>query len=191
MNTKFIIALLHLLILTQVIAQNKSNTNKSIETGFLVAGDETIFYGSFVKYNIPLSQNRNFFYVAPTLTAYFDFKGESTGQAYLKNALDMRILLTINPGFSLNSGKFQLNLEVPLGISVAITKGTLVNEKIGFQQDYSNREIFFNFGVQLSPKFRVNQKNLIGLSAFLPLIKDKAQSGYQLGLGWTRNIDNK
>jgi hypothetical protein len=191
MKTKIIITLLHLLIVTEIIAQNKSNTNKSIEAGFLVAGNETIFYGSYVKYNIPLSYNKNFFYIAPSITAYFDFKGESTSQAYLKNALDMRILLTINPGYSLNSGKFQINLEVPIGISVAITKGTLVNEKIDFQQDYSNREIFFNYGVQLSPKFRVDQKNLISLSAFLPLVKDKAQSGYQLGLGWTRNIDNK
>jgi hypothetical protein len=191
MKTKIIITLLHFLILTEIIAQNKSNTNKSIEAGFLVAGNETIFYGSYVKYNIPLSYNKNFFYIAPTITAYFDFKGESTSQAYLKNALDMRILLTINPGYSFNSGKFQINLEVPIGISVAITKGTLVNEKIGFQQDYSNREIFFNYGVQLSPKFRVDQKNQIGLSAFLPLVKDKAQSGYQLGLSWTRNIENK
>lgn len=188
MKTKFIITLLHLLILTEVIAQKELNSNKSIEAGFLVGGDETLYYGSYVKYHIPLSYNKNFFYIAPTITAYFDFKGESTSQAYLKNALDMRILLTINPGYSLNSGKFQINLEVPLGISVAITKGTLVNEKIGFQQDYSNREIFFNYGLQLSPKFRVDQKNLIGLSAFLPLVKDKAQSGYQLGLGWTRNF---
>lgn len=191
MKTKIIITLLHLFILTEIIAQNKSNTNKSIEAGILVAGNETIFYGSYVKYNIPLSYNKNFFYIAPTITAYFDFKGESTSQAYLKNALDMRILLTINPSYSFNSGKFQINLEVPIGISVAITKGTLVNEKIGFQQDYSNREIFFNYGVQLSPKFRVDQKNLIGLSIFLPLVKDKAQSGYQLGLSWTRNIENK
>ena len=191
MKTKIIITLLHFLILTEIIAQNKSNTNKSIEAGFLVAGNETIFYGSYVKYNIPLSYNKNFFYIAPTITAYFDFKGESTSQAYLKNTLDMRILLTINPGYSFNSGKFQINLEVPIGISVAITKGTLVNQKIGFQQDYSNREIFFNYGVQLSPKFRVDQKNLIGLSTFLPLVKDKAQSGYQLGLNWTRNIENK
>lgn len=191
MKTKIIITLLHFLILTEIIAQNKSNTNKSIEAGFLVAGNETIFYGSYVKYNIPLSYNKNFFYIAPTITAYFDFKGESTSQAYLKNALDMRILLTNNPGYSFNSGKFQINLEVPIGISVAITKGTLVNEKIDFREDYSNREIFFNYGLQLSPKFRVDQKNQIGLSAFLPLFKDKAQSGYQLGLSWTRNIENK
>lgn len=188
MKTKIIITLLHLLLLFKVTAQQEFHNFKSVETGLIIAGSETMYYGAFVKYNIPLSQNKHYFYLAPALTAYFDFKGESTGDAYLENDVDMRIIPTINPGYALNLGKFQLNLEVPLGMSIAVTKGTLVNERIGFEQSYSNKEVFFNYGIQFAPKFRISQKNWIGLSAFLPLVKDKAQSGYQIGVGWTRSF---
>jgi hypothetical protein len=186
MKTKILITVLHLLLLTKIYAQKEIHNHKLLEAGFIIGGSETLYYGAFIKYNIPLPQNRTFFYITPSLTAYFDFKGESTSDAYLKNDVDMRIIPTINPGYSLNLGKFQLNLEIPLGASIAITKGTLVNERIGFQQSYSNTEVFFNYGFLFAPKFRLNQNNQIGLSAFLPLVKDKAQSGYQFGFGWTR-----
>ena len=188
MKTNILITALYLLFLTKIYAQKEIHNHKSIEAGIIIGGSETLYYGAFMKYNIPLSQNRNFFYIAPSLTAYFDFKGESTSDAYLKNDVDMRIIPTINPGYSLNLGKFHINLEIPLGASIAITKGTLVNERIGFQQSYSNTEVFFNYGFLFAPKFRLNQNNQIGLSAFLPLVKDKAQSGYQFGFGWTRNF---
>ena len=188
MKTNILITILYLFFLTEVRAQQELDNLKSLEIGVIIGGSETLFYGAFIKYNIPISQNRNFFYLAPTLTTYFDLKGESTSDAYLKNDVDMRIIPTINPGYSLNLGKFQLNLEIPLGASIAITKGTLVNERIGFQQSYSNTEVFFNYGFLFAPKFRLNQNKQIGLSAFLPLVKDKAQSGYQFGFGWTRNF---
>lgn len=191
MKTKILITILYVLFLTKIQAQQKSPNHKSFEIGIAVAGSETLFYGAFVKYNVPLTSKKHFFYMAPTLTTYFDFKGESTAQAYLKNDVDMRILPTINLGYSLNLGKFQLNLEMPSGMSIAITKGTLVNERIGFQQNYSNTEVFLNYGFLFAPKFRLNQNNQIGLSAFLPLIKDKAQSGYQFGLGWTKSFANR
>jgi hypothetical protein len=76
-------------------------------------------------------------------------------------------------------------------VSVAITKGTLVNEKIGFEKAYSNTEVFFNYGVLFAPKYRINSKNQIGLYAFLPFISDKAQSGYQFGIGWTMTFTNQ
>lgn len=184
------IVLLLLLALFKVNAQQELRNNKTIETGLIVAGRETLFYGVYGKCAIQLTQKKHFFYLAPSLVTYLDFKGESTSDAYLKNDVDMRIVPTINPGFSLNFGKFQFNFELPVGMSIAIAKGTLVNERIGFEQAYSNTEVFFNYGVLFAPKIRLNNKNQIGLYSFLPLIKDKAQSGYQFGIGWTITFAN-
>ncbi|GHC60918.1 hypothetical protein [Ulvibacter litoralis] len=164
--------------------------NNSLELGVLGAGDEALYYGGYGKYNIPLSQNKHYFTLGLAISSYFDFKGESEPEAYLKNDIDMRILPTINIGYSLNFKKIQLNFEVPLGLSFAVTKGTLVNEKIGFERDFSNNETFFNYGFSFSPKYKFNNSNSIGLYSFLPLINDKAQSGYQIGIGWTKTFVN-
>lgn len=191
LKIRITIVILLLLLLFNVKAQQVLRNNKTIETGLIVAGSETLFYGVYGKYVIALTQKKHFFYFAPSLVTYFDFKGESTSEAYLRNDVDMRIVPTTNPGLSLNFGKFQFNVEAPVGISIAITKGTLVNDKIGFEQAYSNTEVFFNYGVLFAPKFRFNNKNQIGLYAFLPLFQDKAQSGYQFGIGWTITFANK
>lgn len=181
-----------LLILTLFItffasAQDKTN-KKSIDLGLNIAGDETIFYGAYGKYTMPLSQKKHHFITGVSLTAYFDFKGESTDEAYLKDDVDMRIIPNLFLGYSLNFKKIKINLEIPIGASFAITKGTLVNEKMGFERDFSNKEVFLNYGAIINPKYQVNNRNYIGLYAFIPLIEDKAQSGYQFGIGWTKKI---
>lgn len=190
MYLKIRITIVFVLVLYKIHAQHALHNNKSIETNFIVAGSETLFYGVSGKYIMPLSQNKHYFYIAPSIVTYFDFKGESTSDAYLKHDVDTRIVPTINPGFAINFRKLQVNFEVPLGASIAITKGTLVNDRLGFEQDYSTTEIFLNYGVLVAPKFRLNSLNQIGLHAFLPLIQDKAQSGYQFGVGWSRTFAN-
>lgn len=175
---------------TTLYSQNDRVNNNSLEIGVLAAGDEALYYGGYGKYTIPLSQNKHHFTLSFALSAYFDFKGESEPDAYLKNDIDMRILPTVNIGYSLNFNKIQLNFEVPVGLSFAYTKGTLVNERIGFERDYSNKETFFNYGLSFSPKYEINNSNSIGLYSFLPLINDKAQSGYQIGIGWTKAFGN-
>ena len=172
-----------ILTLNNVYAQ-KENHN-SIEFGLIAAGDETLFYGGYGKFTMPLSQKKHYFTLGASLTSYFDFKGESTSESYLKNDVDMRILPNLVVGYALNFKKFQLNFEIPVGMSIAFTKGTLVNKKIGFERQYSNKEIFFNYGFALVPKYKINKKNLIGMYGFLPLVSDKAQSGYQFRVNWT------
>ncbi|MFL1896633.1 hypothetical protein ACJRPK_13080 [Aquimarina sp. 2-A2] len=167
-------------------SQNRNNS--SLELGILAAGYEAFYYGGYGKYNIPISQNKHHFTLGFSVIAYFDFKGESEPEAYLKNDIDMRLLPSINIGYSLNFNKIQLNFEVPVGLNFAITKGTLVNEKIGFERDFSNNETFFNYGLSFSPKYKLNSSNSIGLYSFLPLVMDKAQSGYQIGIGWTKTF---
>ena len=71
-----------------------------------------------------------------------------------------------------------------------ITKGVLVNERAGFERKYSNKEVFLNYGVIFSPKYRINTTHSIGVYGFLPLLNDKAQSGYQIGIGWTKYFAN-
>ncbi|MBU2912359.1 hypothetical protein [Reichenbachiella agariperforans] len=179
------------LVLSNVYAQKEIQNSNSIEIGFIVAGNETVYYGGYGEFTVPLSQRKNYFTLGASLTSYFDFKGESTSEAYLKNDVDMRVLPNLVAGYSLNFNKFQFNLEIPIGLSIAITKGTLVNEKIGFEREYSNKEIFFNYGIAFSPKYRINNTNQIGLNAFLSLVQDKAQSGYQFGINWTKYILKK
>ena len=190
-HIKKTLLILPLFIASIASAQDTTTNNKSIEFGFIVAGNEALYYGGYGKFSMPLSQKKHYFTLGASLTSYFDFKGESTSEAYLKNDVDMRILPNLIAGYSLNFNKFEFNFEIPIGLSIAITKGTLVNEKIGFERDYSNNEVFFNYGLAFTPKYRINEKNLIGLYAFLPLIEDKAQSGYQFGISWTTFIMNK
>lgn len=174
-----------------VSAQDTHRNDKSFEVGLNFAGDETLFYGAYGKFVMPLSQKKQHFTVGVSLTTYFDFKGESEKQAYLKHDADMRIIPNIFVGYSLNFKKIQINFEVPIGASIAITKGTLVNEKIGFKRDFSNTEVFLNYGFIVNPKYQLNSRNYIGLYGFLPLVSDKAQSGYQVGVGWTKTFRKK
>ncbi|MGK0448690.1 MAG: hypothetical protein ACJA2M_002490 [Polaribacter sp.] len=184
-KTYSIFLVLCTLALNNLYAQKENQNSNSVEIGFIVAGNEAIYYGGYGKFTMPLSQTKHYFTLGASLTSYFDFKGESTSEAYLKNDVDMRVLPNLVAGYSLNFKKFQLNLEIPIGLSIAITKGTLVNEKIGFEREYSNKESFFNYGIAFAPKYKINEKNLIGLYGFLPLVSDKAQSGYQFGVNWT------
>jgi hypothetical protein len=182
------VVIIGLLFINNMLYAQKTNNN-SLELGVVGAGDESLYYGGYGKYIVPLSNRTNHFTLSFALTAYFDFKGESEPDAYLVNDIDMRILPTVNIGYSLNFNKVQLNFEVPIGVSFARTKGTLVNKRIGFERDYSNNEAFFTYGLSFSPKYKINNSNSIGLMGFLPLISDKAQSGYQVGIGWTKTFD--
>ena len=172
-------------------SQNTKRNNDLLELGGIIAGDETLFYGGYTKFIKPLSQNKHHFTLGISLTVYFDFKGESEPDAFLKNDIDMRFIPNINLGYSLNFNKVQLNFEIPVGMNLAWAKGTLVNERIGFERDFSNKEVFFNYGLSFTPKYRINNANSIGLFGFLPWVRDTAQSGYQIGVGWTRIFDNK
>ncbi|PKG42604.1 hypothetical protein [Psychroflexus sp. MES1-P1E] len=184
-----IITIIGLLSISNTLYAQKTNNN-SLEVGVLGAGDESLYYGGYSKFIVPLSDKTNHFTISFALTAYFDFKGESEPDAYLVDDIDMRLIPTVNFGYSLNFNKVQLNFEVPVGLSYAHTKGTLVNERIGFERDYSNNEVFFNYGFSFSPKYKINNSNSIGITTFLPFIKDKAQSGYQIGIGWTKTFAN-
>lgn len=187
---KSIIVICILFYCNTIISQNKRKNNNSFETGLLVAGDEAIYYGAYGKFSIPLSQSKHHFILDLSFVSYFDFKGESEPLAYLKNDIDMRLIPSIGLGYSLNFKKFQFNFEIPVGASFAITKGVLVNERAGFERKYSNREVFLNYGIIFSPKYRINKSNSIGVYGFLPLLDDKAQSGYQIGIGWTKYFVN-
>ena len=178
-----------MLSISNTLYAQKTNNNY-LEIGVLGAGDESFYYGGYSKFIVPLSNKTNYFTISFALTAYFDFKGESEPNAYLVDDIDMRLIPTVNFGYSLNFNKVQLNFEVPIGLSYAHTKGAMVNETIGFERDYSNNEVFFNYGFSFSPKYKINSSNSIGLTTFLPFIKDKAQSGYQIGIGLTKTFAN-
>ncbi len=169
---------------------NKKTNNNSLELGVLGAGDESLYYGGYSKFIVPLSDKTNHFTISFALTAYFDFKGESEPDAYLVDDIDMRLMPTFNFGYSLNFNKVQLNFEVPIGLSYAHTKGTLVNETIGFERDYSNNTVFFSSVCPYSSNYNILHSHSTVLTTFLPFIKDKAQSGYQSVIGWTKTFAN-
>ncbi|MBU2973715.1 hypothetical protein [Zobellia sp. B3R18] len=189
LSIKTMVIILFLFFGSALCAQ-KTNGN-SIEIGVLAAGDEALYYGAYGKCTLPLSQNKHHFTLGFSMVAYFDFKGESEPDAYLKNDVDMRLIPTANFGYTLNFNKIQLSAEVPIGVSFASTKGTLVNERIGFEKDFSNNETFFNYGLSFSPKYKLSSTSSLGLYSFFPLVSDKAQSGYQIGIGWTITFGHK
>lgn len=188
LTIRICIVSLCMLFFCHAIAQSTRTNNSSIEIGLNVAGYETLFYGGYWKFIKPLSQNKHHFTMGVSMTTYLDLKGESESGAYLRNDFDMRLIPAVHFGYSFNFNRFQLNLELPVGSSIAVTKGTLVNENIGFKRNYSNKEIFWHYGIGFSPKYRLNNRNQIGLYCFLPLIQDKARSGYIIGIGWTKNF---
>lgn len=182
------LASLCLLALGQAFAQNERVNHNSLEAGILVAGAESLFYGASGKYIVPLSQKKHYPSLGLSLTMYFDLKGESEPGAYLKNDVDMRTIPALHLGYAFNFDRVQLNFELPVGASIALTKGTLMNERIGFERDFSNTEFLWHYGLTFSPKYRLNHENQIGLFGFLPLVPDKAWSAYQLGIGWTKTF---
>ena len=171
------------------LAQETQQNFNEFEVGGAIAGAEALYYGMYSRYNIALTQTKHYFKAGVGLTVYFDFKGESTSQAKLKNDVDMRIIPHFYLGYNFNIKRFDVSLELPIGTSIAITKGTLVNERIGFERTYSNTEYLWHYGLALSTKYRINNKNKIGLYGFAPLVKDYAWSSPLVGIGWTRVLD--
>ena len=169
-------------------AQETRQNNSEFEVGGAIAGFEAFYYGMYTKYNIALTQTKHYLKSGVGLTMYFDFKGESTSQAKLKDDVDMRIIPYFYLGYNFTFNRFDILLELPIGTSVAITKGTLVNERIGFERTYSNTEYLWHYGIALSAKYSINGKNKIGLYGFIPLVVDIAWTSPMIGFGWTKSI---
>ena len=163
-------------------AQETRQNYNEFEVGGAVAGAEAFYYGVYSKYNIALTKSKHYLKAGVGLTMYFDFKGESTSQAKLKDDVDMRIIPYFYIGYNFNFNRFDVSLELPIGTSIAITKGTLVNERIGFERTYSNTEYLWHYGLALSTKYSIDNKNKIGLYGFIPMIKDIAWTSPMIGI---------
>lgn len=187
---KTITIIVFLCLVKTTVAQEDSlsQNNRELEVGVAIAGSEALYYGVYSKYDFALTQSKHYLKAGVGLTAYFDFKGESTSQAKLKNDVDMRIIPYIYLGYNFNFKRFNVSLEIPVGTSIAITKGKLINERIGFERSYSNTEYLWHYGIALSAKYRLNDKNKIGFYAVVPLVKDVAWSSPMVGIGWTRKL---
>lgn len=154
------------------------------EAGLAVAGAEAFYCGVYSKYHVRITKSKHSLKAGIGLNAYFDFAGESEAQAYLENDVDMRMIPHIFIGYELTFRRFGISVELPVGTSIAITKGKLINERIGFERRYSNTEYFWHHGLEASVKYRLNDRNKIGLRAYMPTVKDYAQTSPMLGLGW-------
>lgn len=183
--------LFSLCLVNTTFAQETRQNNSEFEVGGAIAGSEAFYYGAYSKYNIALTQSKNYLKTGIGLTVYFDFKGETTSQAYLKNDVDMRIIPYFYAGYNFTLNRFDISVELPIGTSIAITKGTLVNERIGFERTYSNTEYLWHYGLALSTKYSINDKNKIGFYGFFPLVKDFAWTSPLVGIGWTRTFKSQ
>ncbi len=180
--------LFFLCIVDITIAQEVSLENNEFEAGIALAGDEATYYGVYSKFDIVLTPSKHGLKAGVGLTTYFDFTGESSRQAYLKKDVDMRIISYLYLGYDFLFNRFNISIELPLGVSIAVTKGTLVNEKIGFERAYSNTEYLWHYGIGLSTKYRINATNKIGFCGFYPLVKDFAWTAPLVGIGWSQMI---
>lgn len=185
-----IVTIVFLLALHCSFAQNQSTfiSIKEVEIGGAFAGGESSYYGLYLKYSRSLSSSRHYPKAGFGLTAYADFKGESTDLAYLQNDIDMRLIAYLFVGYNFTFDRFDISLELPIGTSIAATKGTLVNERIGFEKEYSTTEHFWHYGLAFSTKFRLSKKNRIGIYGVKPIVKDVAWSPPMIGIGWTRKF---
>lgn len=185
-----VLTLMFLCLLNASFAQEQEvrQNGDEFEIGGIVADGEAFYYGVYSKYDIAITQSKHYLKAGIGLTMYFDFKGETTSQVKLKDDVDMRIISYFYIGYNFTFNRFNVSLELPIGTSIAITEGTLVNERIGFEQSYSNTEYFWHYGVALSTKYGINDKNKIGLYGSLPLVKDIAWSSPMIGIGWTRKL---
>jgi len=183
--------LFFLCIANIAFAQKIWQNNSEFEVGGAFVQAEASYYGVYSKYNIALTKSKHYLKAGVGLTMYFDLKGETTSQVKLKNDFDMRIIPYFYLAYNFNFNRFDISLELPIGTSIAITKGTLVNDRVGFERSYSNTEYLWHYGIGLSTKYRVNENNKIGVYGFFPLVKDFAWSSPLVGIGWTRIIKPK
>lgn len=181
--TRLTIIFISLLFVLNAKGQNNA---PEFETGIATAGSEAFYLGGYSRYRVPISQGKNYFSFGVGLTYYFDFKGESYEKSYLKKDVDMRLIPNIFIAYDVNVGNFNFGIEVPIGTSIAITKGTLINERVNFERSYSNTEFLPHFGIGLSARYRLNEYNKIGVYGFADLLKDDAWSPPMTGIGWTR-----
>ena len=168
--------------------QEQDENFNQLEFGFVYATAEANYYGLFGKYSFPITKKKNHFRIGVSFTSYFDFVGESEPNAELTNDVDMRLIPAVFIGYNFRLNKFNFSLEVPVGTSIAITKGTLENTNIGFTRSYSNKDIFWHFGGSAVIRYAINKKNEIGLYVFVPLLKDIAWSLPPFGIGWMINL---
>jgi hypothetical protein len=97
---------------------------------------------------------------------YFNFISKSTSQSKLKDNVDIRIIPYFYLGYNFNFNRFGISFELPIGTSISITRGTLVNNKVGIERTYSSAEYLWHYGIGLSTKYRVNDNNKIGFYGF-------------------------
>jgi len=186
-----LVVLFFLCLANTTFAQKSPQNNSEFEVGGAIAGAEALYYGFYSRYSVPITKTNHYLKAGIGLTAYFDFKGESTNQAYLKDDIDMRIIPYFYLGYNFTFNRFDVSLELPIGTSIAITKGTLVNENIGFERTYSNAEFLWHYGLALSTKYSINNKNKVGLYGFMPLVKDLAWTSPMTGIGWTIKLGDE
>lgn len=184
----FLAVILCCLITSYTIGQSIEKKPTELEFGFAFAGAEAAYIGVYSKVNFPLSHSKKYFYAGFGLNIYADFIGEIEPESNLKNDIDMRIIPNIFIAHNTTGKKFDISVEVPIGVSIAITKGTLINTKVGFEREYSNTEYLWHYGLATSIKYKVSAKSKIGFYLFSSLVIDKAWSPPMIGLSWIKNL---
>jgi len=174
-----------------ILGQDVDKNLIEFELGLATAGSEALYYGVYSKVNFPLSKAKNYFYGGFGLTVYADFVGEITSESKLENDIDLRIIPYVFLGYNFSVRRFDFALELPVGTSIAITKGKLVNTNVGFEREYSNTNFLLHNGLGISTKYKVTDKGKFGLYLFLPINNDDAWSPPMIGLSWIKEIASK
>lgn len=170
--------------------QDGQRNFNELEIGVVAAGAEAAYYGAYSKVNYNFSDKSNYFYAGIGLTIYADFRGEIAEQSKLENDVDMRIIPNVYLGYNVSWNKFDFGIEMPIGTSIAITRGKLVNTRVGFEREYSNSEFLLHYGLGFSVKYQLPSDNKIGIYTFQPILKDGAWSPPTYGLSWTNLLDS-
>lgn len=185
------IAIFLFLLANSILGQEQNKKPIELELGIAGAGAEAGYLGLYSKVNYPLSHSKKYFYCGIGLNIYADFIGEIEARSRLRNDIDMRMIPNLFIAYNNSKKNFDVSVEIPIGISIAITKGTLVNTNVNFERAYSNTEILWHYGLATSIKYKVSDKSKIGFYLFSSLVIDKAWSPPMIGLSWVKNFNTK
>ncbi|MCH2043411.1 MAG: hypothetical protein MK212_04670 [Saprospiraceae bacterium] len=183
---KCILLILSLFSSLNLLAQSNNKIGLELDLGAVAGQGEVFYYGANTRVNASFRQWENHY---PTIgigvQIYANFTGEIDAQTQLQDDVDMRIIPALYLGYGIRFSKFNLKLEIPVGVTFAITKGKLINEKIGFERSFSHSTVLPHVGGAFHLQYQLHPKHRIGLFGFYPFTKDMAWSVPLGGLYWS------
>lgn len=188
---RYICLILSLTFSLNLSAQSNNKIGLELDLGAVAGQGEVFYYGANTRVNATFRQWGNHY---PTIgigvQVYANFTGEIDAQTQLQNDVDMRIIPALYLGYGIIFNKFNIKFEIPVGVNITVTKGKLINEKIGFERNFNHSTVLPHVGAALHLQYQLHPKHRLGVFGFYPFTKDLAWSVPLGGLYWSYLLRN-